>query len=168
MPCAGAGTVRARRGPGADNARGEEPNYLNSLSAKYYSLSVTARAFSSAEREWMDTHDALHVGYLENYLPYSDTDADGQIALVMVKASEPGYYDAVLTDIQMTVMDGYAAARAIRAPEDPELSKIPILAMTANAFQEDVQAAIDAGMQAHIAKPIEIDRLAEALRDTIK
>ena len=97
-----------------------------------------------------------------------ETAENGQIALDMVAASEPGYYDAVLMDIQMPVMDGYAAARAIRALEDPELSKIPILAMTANAFQEDVQAAMDAGMQAHIAKPIDIAGLAEALRDTIK
>ena len=57
----------------------EEPNYLNSLREKYYSLSVIARAFSSAEREWVDTHDVLHVGYLENYLPYSDTDDQGQV-----------------------------------------------------------------------------------------
>ena len=56
----------------------EEPNYLNSLRAKYYSLSVTARAFSQAEREWMNTHDELRVGYLENYLPYSDTGPDGK------------------------------------------------------------------------------------------
>ncbi len=57
----------------------EEPNYLNSLSAKYYSISVTARAFSKAEREWMNNHSALRVGYLDNYLPYSDTDADGNV-----------------------------------------------------------------------------------------
>ena len=56
----------------------EEPNYLNSLSAKYYSVSVTTRAFSDAEREWMETHDAVRIGYLENYLPYSDTDEQGQ------------------------------------------------------------------------------------------
>ena len=56
----------------------EEPNYLNSLKAKYYSVSVNAMAFSSAEREWMDSHSALHIGYLENYLPYSDTDDKGQ------------------------------------------------------------------------------------------
>ena len=55
----------------------EEPNYLNSLSAKYYSISLTSRAFSQAEREWMDTHTTLRVGYLENYLPYSDTGKDG-------------------------------------------------------------------------------------------
>jgi signal transduction histidine kinase/CheY-like chemotaxis protein len=61
----------------------EEPNYLNSLKAKYYSVSVTARAFSQAEREWMNTHTALHVGYLDNYLPYSDTDAQGEVTGVV-------------------------------------------------------------------------------------
>ncbi|MBR2572301.1 MAG: response regulator [Clostridia bacterium] len=57
----------------------EEPNFLNSLKAKYYSTSVTARAFSQAEREWKNSHTALRVGYLENYLPYSGTDADGHV-----------------------------------------------------------------------------------------
>ncbi len=57
----------------------EEPNYLNSLRARYYSVSVSARAFSQAEREWMDSHSMLRVGYLENYLPYSDTDGDGNV-----------------------------------------------------------------------------------------
>ena len=57
----------------------EEPNYLNSLSAKYYSVSVTARAFSQAERDWMNTHDTLRIGYLENYLPYCDTDDHGEV-----------------------------------------------------------------------------------------
>ena len=60
-------------------------------------------------------------------------------------------------------MDGYSAARAIRALEDPEKAGIPILAMTANAFQEDIQAALDAGMQAHIAKPIDIEVLKREL-----
>ena len=55
----------------------DEPNYLNSLSVKYYSVSVTAKAFSEAEREWMNEHDEIHVGYLENYLPYCDTDKSG-------------------------------------------------------------------------------------------
>ena len=93
-----------------------------------------------------------------------ETAENGKIALDMVSASEPGYYDAILMDIQMPVMDGYAAARAIRALENPELASVPILAMTANAFQEDVQAAKDAGMQAHIAKPVDIRVLMEELR----
>ena len=57
----------------------EEPNYLNSLSSKYYSVSVTARAFSAVEREWLETHNKLSVGYLENYLPYSSTDEQGKV-----------------------------------------------------------------------------------------
>ena len=65
-------------------------------------------------------------------------------------------------DIQMPVMDGYAAAKAIRALDDPAKANVPILAMTANAFREDVQAARNAGMQAHIAKPIDVDVLMNA------
>ena len=57
----------------------EEPNFLYSLSAKYYPASITARAFSEAELEWISSHDTLHIGYLENYLPYSDTDTQGQV-----------------------------------------------------------------------------------------
>ena len=97
-----------------------------------------------------------------------DTAENGQLALDMVAASEPGYYDAVLMDIQMPVMDGYAAARAIRSLENKTLAQIPILAMTANAFQEDVQAALDAGMQAHIAKPVDVARLRETLSTVLQ
>ena len=80
----------------------EEPNYLNSLSTKYYSVSVTARAFSAAEREWMETHDALRVGYLENYLPYSDTDDRGE-ATGMVKDLIPEILKALsIADISVT------------------------------------------------------------------
>ncbi len=93
-----------------------------------------------------------------------ETAENGKIAVDMVSASEPGYYDAILMDIQMPVMDGYAATRAIRALDNRALAGIPILAMTANAFQEDVQAAKDAGMQAHIAKPIDFNELAENLK----
>lgn len=93
---------------------------------------------------------------------------NGKIALDKVAASEPGYYDAVLMDIQMPVMDGYEAARAIRALNDPALASIPILAMTANAFKEDEKASKEAGMQAHIAKPIDADVLMETLRSVLK
>ena len=92
-----------------------------------------------------------------------DTAMNGELAVDMVRASEPGYYHAILMDIQMPVMDGYTATKKIRALENPALANIPILAMTANAFQEDVKAAIDAGMQAHIAKPIDISILKKEL-----
>ena len=97
-----------------------------------------------------------------------ETAENGQIAVDMVSASSPGYYDAVLMDIQMPVMDGYAATRAIRSLNDAALANVPILAMTANAFQEDVRAAMDAGMQAHIAKPIDIGAMMSALTKVLK
>ena len=80
----------------------EEPNYLNSLREKYYSLSVTARAFSAAEREWADTHDALHVGYLNNYLPYSDTDAQGQVTGIVKDIIPEIFRDLNIPDITIT------------------------------------------------------------------
>lgn len=81
---------------------------------------------------------------------------DGQKALNMLKKSEAGYYQLVLMDIQMPNMNGYEAARAIRGLENRELAEIPIIAMTANAFEEDRQEALKSGMSAHIAKPIDI------------
>ena len=92
---------------------------------------------------------------------------NGKIALDMVSSSQPGYYDAILMDIQMPVMDGYEATRAIRALEDPALAEIPILAMTANAFKEDELAAEQAGMQGHIAKPIDIGKMMEMIRKVL-
>lgn len=88
-----------------------------------------------------------------------ETAENGQIGLDMVKASPDGYYDAVLMDIQMPVMDGLTAARSIRSLENPVHANIPILAITANAFKEDEEKAKEAGMQAHIAKPIDVDML---------
>ena len=88
---------------------------------------------------------------------------DGSIAVEKVRAAVPGYYDLILMDIQMPVMDGYGAARAIRALGDQELAAVPIIAMTANAFEEDKQAALDAGMNAHLAKPFDVDELLEML-----
>ena len=80
----------------------EEPNYLNSLRAKYYSVSVTAMAFSQAEREWMDEHTTLHVGYLENYLPYCDTDDQGEVTGI-VKDIIPTIMDTVgMKNIEIT------------------------------------------------------------------
>ncbi len=92
-----------------------------------------------------------------------ETAENGKIALDMVSSSEPGYYNAILMDIQMPVMDGYEATRAIRALENKDLANIPIIAMTANAFKEDEQAAEQAGMQAHIAKPIDVGLLMKTL-----
>lgn len=88
---------------------------------------------------------------------------NGKIALDMLKASEPDCYQLILMDIQMPVMDGYETAKAIRELDDPTLSKIPIIAMTANAFDEDKQNALRSGMNGHIAKPIDIAKLLNTL-----
>ena len=87
---------------------------------------------------------------------------DGNEAVEKVTTAEPGYYDAVLMDVQMPTMNGYEATRAIRASGSPNAS-IPIIAMTANAFDEDKKAALEAGMDGHVAKPIDVARLMEVL-----
>jgi PAS domain S-box-containing protein len=92
---------------------------------------------------------------------------NGQIAVDMLKASEPGYYRLVLMDVQMPVMGGYEATQVIRALDDRQLSSIPILAMTANAFEEDKQEALKCGMNGHIAKPIDISKLLETLEQVL-
>ncbi len=93
-----------------------------------------------------------------------ETADDGVDACEMVEAAAPGYYNLILMDVQMPRMDGYQATRNIRALSNPELANIPIVAMTANAFEEDKKNAFDSGMNAHLAKPIHVDRLTEVLK----
>ncbi len=92
---------------------------------------------------------------------------NGQIAVEMLKTSQPNYYTLVLMDVQMPEMDGYAATRAIRALEDRRLASVPIIAMTANAFEEDKREALHSGMNGHIAKPIDIKVLFDTLDNVL-
>lgn len=92
---------------------------------------------------------------------------NGVQALEHFARSAEGYYNVILMDIQMPIMDGYEATRAIRACAHPQAATIPILAMTANAFQEDVAAALDAGMNGHISKPIDTTMLYETLHNLL-
>ncbi|MBD5169422.1 MAG: response regulator [Oscillibacter sp.] len=97
-----------------------------------------------------------------------DVAENGQEALKKFEQSQPGEYDMILMDVQMPVMDGYAATRAIRACAHPEGKTVPVIAMTANAFVDDIRDAINAGMDAHVAKPIQIDKLKEAIGQVLE
>ena len=92
---------------------------------------------------------------------------NGRIAVELFANSAPGAYDAILMDIRMPEMDGLEAARAIRALERPDAKSIPIIAMTANAFDEDVQLSLQAGMNAHLSKPVDPDHLYRMLEELI-
>lgn len=93
---------------------------------------------------------------------------NGQTAVEMFSEHPAEYYDAILMDIRMPVMDGLEATRAIRALDRPDAKSIPIIAMTANAFDEDVQQSLQAGMNAHLSKPVEPEHLFETLRRMIQ
>ncbi|MCI8417587.1 MAG: response regulator [Lachnospiraceae bacterium] len=97
-----------------------------------------------------------------------DVADDGAVAVERLKEAKPGQYDLILMDIQMPILNGYEATRQIRALGNEELANIPIIAMTANAFDEDRKAALEAGMNGHIAKPIDIPKLMELLREILK
>jgi signal transduction histidine kinase/ActR/RegA family two-component response regulator len=97
-----------------------------------------------------------------------DSRGDGTDAVQAVKSSEENYYDAILMDIRMPVMDGHEATREIRALDRNDIKEMPIIAMTANAFEEDREMALKCGMTEHITKPLDIDKLFEILEKYIK
>ncbi len=98
----------------------------------------------------------------------ADHALNGKIAVDMFTEHPQGYYDAILMDMRMPEMDGLTATRTIRALDRPDASEIPIIALTANAFDEDVQKSLQAGLNAHLSKPIQPDILFETLENLIK
>ena len=92
---------------------------------------------------------------------------NGQICVDKFQASEPGYYDAILMDVRMPVMGGYEATKTIRALSRADAQAIPIIAMTADAFSEDIKNCLDSGMNAHTAKPVNLDELLSLLKKFI-
>ena len=93
-----------------------------------------------------------------------ETAENGKIAVEKVEASPKGSYDLIFMDIQMPVMNGYEATKAIRRSSHELAKKIPIIAMTANAFSEDIQHSLAAGMNAHVSKPVEMRVLEKTIR----
>lgn len=114
-----------------------------------------------------DLNREIALAVLEDMGFQMETARNGQEAVEILSASKPDHFDGVLMDIQMPVMDGYEAARTIRRLEDPDLSSVPIIAMTANAFAEDIRQAEEAGMNGHIAKPLDLEKMRETLAEVL-
>lgn len=140
-------------------------NLLMSLSGgKYINNTADANEFDfTGHRVLMAEDNALNreiaVELLNMVHLEVECAEDGQKAVDMFRASAPGYYEAILMDIQMPILDGYEAAEAIRTSEHLDAQSVPIYAMTANAFSEDVSASLNAGMDGHISKPIDTEVL---------
>ena len=98
----------------------------------------------------------------------SERAENGSIAVEMFKSKPEGYYDAILMDVRMPVMDGLTATETIRALDRPDAKTIPIVAMTANVFDEDVERSHKVGMNAHLSKPIEPERMYATLENLIR
>jgi CheY-like chemotaxis protein len=109
---------------------------------------------------------------LEDLLSLEDIEAEraanGRLAVEMFSSHPAGYYDAILMDVRMPVMDGLDATRAIRALSHADAKAIPIIAMTANVFDDDVQRSLEAGMNAHLAKPIEPELMYRTITKLIR
>lgn len=133
-----------------------------SSSTKKETDSFKGKRLLLVEDNELNREIALEI--LSEYGFHMDTAENGEEALEKVAASRSGDYDLVLMDIQMPVMDGYEATKRIRLLDNPSQSSIPIVAMTANAFDEDRKAAAECGMNGFLSKPIDIDEVLQVLK----
>ncbi len=115
----------------------------------------------------IETNRFILVKILNSMGADCDEACNGQEVLDKFMDSQPGDYDLIFMDIQMPVLDGYAATRAIRSSAHPSAKTLPIIAMTADAFVEDIRAAMESGMNAHIAKPIQLDKLKDTIQEVL-
>ena len=114
-----------------------------------------------------EMNQMIAVAILEKTGVTIDIAENGLVAVDKIKNAAAGYYDIILMDIQMPVMDGYEATRQIRALEDPAKAKIPIVAVTANAFEEDRKVTMEAGMDDHLSKPYDIKAITKTMNKLI-
>ena len=131
---------------------GEQPSRVNRFDGRYILLV-----------EDIEINREIVLALLEPTLLKIDCAEDGAVALKMF-AKAPKKYDAIFMDIQMPEMDGYEATRRIRAMNIPEAKNVPIIAMTANVFKEDIEKCIDAGMNNHLGKPLDFDEVMDVLQ----
>jgi len=144
----------------------EVEHFKNSVFRKNVSLNLHGMHFLVAEDN--ELYSEIIVELLKAEEATCDVAENGQIAVEKFTSQPEHTYAAVLMDVMMPVMNGYEATKAIRASRHPEALTIPIVAITANAFVKDVQDALDAGMNAHIAKPVNMDTLKNTLGSCIK
>ncbi len=140
-----------------DGGRGPEPEETGSLEGM---------RFLAAEDNEINAEILTELLEIEG--ASCEIAANGQLAVERFRCSEPGEFDAILMDVQMPVMNGHEAAKAIRAMEREDAGRIPIIAMTANAFAEDEKAALGAGMDAHVPKPLSMELLKKVIKQCSK
>ena len=128
-------------------------------------IDFTGRKILLVEDNMMNREIATEI--LEENGIVIDTAEDGDVAVEKMSTAAEGQYDLILMDIQMPLMDGYEATRRIRALPDPAAANIPIIAMTANAFEEDRRMALEAGMNEHVTKPIDVEKLLNTMKDVL-
>ena len=126
----------------------------------------TGRRLLLAEDNDLNAEITIELLGEENFA--IDRAKNGEECLKMLEEAPDGYYDLILMDVQMPVLNGYEATRKIRKLEDPEKAGIPIIAMTANAFAEDRLQALKEGMNDHVAKPIDMKTLIPVLKKYLK
>ncbi|MBR4473106.1 MAG: response regulator [Oscillospiraceae bacterium] len=152
---------------GSDRRDEAEPEQAQEPSAQPEDSGVALAGSLVLIAEDMELNAEILMDLLEMEEIRSEHAENGQAAVDMFSEHQAGYYDAILMDVRMPVMDGLEATRAIRALDRPDAKSIPIIAMTANAFDEDVQQSLQAGMNAHLSKPVEPERLYEMLSQMI-
>ena len=140
------------------NARLEEKEDFNADISDIRVLLVEDNELNVEIAEFMLTENGAKVETVNN----------GLEAVQHFEASEPGTYDVILMDIMMPVMDGLTAARTIRDLERQDAKTIPIIAMTANAFREDAERCMEAGMNAHLAKPLDDEKIKQTIREELR
>ena len=129
-------------------------------------ISLEGRHILIAEDQAMNAEILTDLLELEDMS--SEWAENGRLAVELFAGSEKRRFDAILMDMRMPVMDGLTAAKTIRATDRPDAKKIPIIALTANAFDEDVQRSMQAGLNAHLSKPVEPEALFSTLESLLK
>ena len=143
------------------------------MNKKGINISKETRKANLAGRQILLAEDVqvnaeIMMMVLEGREMEADLAENGKIAVEKFESHEPGYYDAILMDMRMPEMDGLEATKAIRAMDRPDAKTIPIIALTANAFDEDVQRSMQAGLNAHLSKPVQPEVLYETLENLIE